>query len=395
MPEGTKECKLKIKDSIVMCDIFAYGKGSIPKKVQRWEEPCDKADILVFSTHADDEILFLGGVLVQYAGVEKLNVQLVYMTTYWDAQIIREHEKLDGIWETGVRNYPINSEFPDLYATSYEGALTVYNEDEIKGFVTEQIRRFKPQVVVTQDVNGEYGHGGHQLLAHAVMDSVDNSMKEDYFPESVDKYGTFDVPKTYLHLYSEKKIKMNLREKLPEFGDRTAIEVMQDAYKLHVSQQWCWFYVSDEYEYSCADFGMYRTTVGDDTGNDMMEHLTSYAEQDRIEEEKRKEEEAKKEAERLASLQDAEKSKKEENSKDVKKDAGSSKKTKSYDSTVLHIVIIIILVIIAAIIVLLILHRRLEKKKTEKTACCQKKIRLAARETRLLKTYKKLDIIRF
>ena len=46
-----------------------------------------------------------------------------------------------------------------------------------------------------------------------------------------------------------------------------------------MSQQWCWFYVSDDYEYSIADFGLYRTTVGPDTGNDMMENLTSYAQQ--------------------------------------------------------------------------------------------------------------------
>ena len=29
----------------------------------------------------------------------------------------------------------------------------------------------------------------------------------------------------------------------------TAVEVATAAYKRHVSQQWCWFYVSDEYEY--------------------------------------------------------------------------------------------------------------------------------------------------
>ena len=48
------------------------------------------------------------------------------------------------------------------------------------------------------------------------------------------------------------------------------------------------FYVSDGYddygdpsgyEYSFAKFGLYRSTVGEDTGNDMMEHLTPYAEQ--------------------------------------------------------------------------------------------------------------------
>lgn len=95
-------------------------------------------------------------------------------------------------------------------------------------------------------------------------------------------YGTWDVPKTYLHLYTENKITMNLRLPLSRMGNRTSIEVQTAAYKKHVSQQWCWFYVSDDYEYSCADFGLYRTTVGNDTGNDMLENITTYEEQEKL-----------------------------------------------------------------------------------------------------------------
>ena len=89
----------------------------------------------------------------------------------------------------------------------------------------------------------------------------------------------WDVPKTYLHLWDENPIRLNCRKPLDAFGGRTAVEAAALAYTKHVSQQWCWFYVSDDYEYSIADFGLYRTTVGPDTGNDMMESLTSYAQQ--------------------------------------------------------------------------------------------------------------------
>ena len=36
----------------------------MPEDVQTWKTPCDNADILVFATHADDEILFLEEVIV-------------------------------------------------------------------------------------------------------------------------------------------------------------------------------------------------------------------------------------------------------------------------------------------------------------------------------------------
>ena len=108
---------------------------------------------------------------------------------------------------------------------------------------------------------------------------------------------------------------MDLRQPLDKFQGRTALEVASDAYKKHVSQQWCWFYVSDDYEYSCADFGMYRTTVGNDTGNDMMENVVSYEEQDRIASELDAKKKAEEEAARIASEQDAAKKKEAESKK--------------------------------------------------------------------------------
>ncbi len=284
--EGTTSCTIHFTKAESICDITAYSAGVLPSNVEVWEPSCDRADFLVFSTHADDEILFLGGVLATYGGEHNHRVQVVYMTNYWNGLKIREHEKLDGLWASGIRYYPVNGSFDDLYATSLAGAKSVYNPDEITGFVTEQIRRFKPLVCVTQDINGEYGHGGHMLLAESIQNAVNNSADVSFYPESATTYGTWDVPKTYLHLYPENAITMNLRVPLSHFGGQTALEVAAAAYKQHVSQQWCWFYVSDEYEYSCANFGLFRTTVGADTNNDMLEHITPYAVQEQQERER-------------------------------------------------------------------------------------------------------------
>lgn len=274
-----------------ICGIYAFTEGVLPDFVQDWKPSCSEADILVFSTHADDEILFLGGVLATYGGEQELPVQVCYMTNYWNGLRIREHEKLDGLWESGIRNYPVNGNFDDIYSETLEAAKKTYNYDDILEFVTGQIRTFKPNVVVTQDLNGEYGHGGHMLLASAVTEAVCNSMDATFYPEQASSLGTWDVPKTYLHLYGESQIWLDLNTPLDKLGSRTAIETAKDAYLKHVSQQWCWFYVSDTYQYSCAKFGLYRTTVGPDTqtgynpdgsisssvGN-MLENITTKAE---------------------------------------------------------------------------------------------------------------------
>lgn len=283
--QDTKTVTVTFDSEASICDVYAYSEGELPKDVQVWQPSCEEADFLVFSTHSDDEILFFGGVLATYAGEQNLNVQVVYMTNYWNGLRIREHEKLDGIWESGVKNYPVNMPFDDIYAESLAGAESVYSYNDILECATEQIRRFKPNIIITHDFDGEYGHGGHMILAKAVAEAAEKSKDAEFCSESAGTYGTWDTPKTYLHLYSENQITMDLRVPLEKMEGRTALEVAADAYLKHVSQQWCWFYVSDDYEYSCADFGLYRSTVGVDTGNDMLENIITKAEQARLEEE--------------------------------------------------------------------------------------------------------------
>ncbi len=276
IPEGAASCTISFSKTAQLNSISCYGSGSLPNDVQVWQPPCEKADILAFSTHADDEILFLGGPLVTYGNRSDVDVQVVYMCEFWSTQKIREHEKLDGLWECGIRHYPVSGNFKDLYSMSLDAAMKQYNYDDLVKFVTEQIRFFKPQVCIAQDLNGEYGHGGHRILSKAFCDAVDKCGQSDFCTDSAKKYGVYSVPKAYLHLYEQGKINLNLRTPIEALDNRTGLEVLKSAYKKHVSQQQWWFYVSDEYEYSCASFGLYHTTVGADTENDMLEHIVTY-----------------------------------------------------------------------------------------------------------------------
>lgn len=267
----THSVTLYFPEASAIANIRAFGEGEVPSAIQQWEPPCEKADILLLSTHADDEILFFGGILPVYAGERNLAVQVVYFSQYWNGQKIREHEKLDGLWTAGVRNYPVNLTYDDYYSETFEQALSIYGHAALSDIMAV-ISRFQPQIVVAQDFNGEYGHGTHQFTSRLTAEAVEVCA-------SLSGPEKWDVPKTYIHLYPENSLHLDMRTPLDAFDGKTALTVAQEAYKKHVSQQWCRFYVSDSYEHSCADFGLYRTTVGPDTGNDLMEHLTSYEEQ--------------------------------------------------------------------------------------------------------------------
>lgn len=287
--------------------IRIFSEGELPHDVQVWNTPCTKADIMVIASHADDEILFFGGILPMYSYVHDADIQVVYMSQFWDGQKIREHEKLDGLWEAGIRFYPVCGNFGDYYSENIDTAEKQYDYNLMVSYITSQIRRFKPQVVITHDVNGEYGHGFHMLTSKAAVASVTASADSTQYPDSATLYGVWDTPKTYIHCYKENPIKLDLRVPITEdYAGRTALDIATDAYKKHVSQQWCWFYVSDENKYSCADFGLYRSLVGADTTNDILCNIKTYkvqaAEEEAqrlAEEQSRQAYEASKEAARL------------------------------------------------------------------------------------------------
>ena len=139
--------------------------------------------------------------------------------------------------------------------------------------------------MVTHDIDGEYGHGTHVLLSKVVRDALEITADATKFPELALEYGTHDVAKTYIHLYEENKIVLDMRTPLDEFGGLTGLEVCDKAYKKHATQQWTYYKVSDTWDYSISEFGLYRTTVGVDSGNDILENIVTYAEQERIEKE--------------------------------------------------------------------------------------------------------------
>ena len=118
-------------------------KNDIPDDVQIWQPPCEKADILVFSSHSDDEILFFGSAIAKAIYEKGAKVQLSYLTEYWTGDSIREHEKLDGLWCEGVRNYPVCGNFPDVYADSIESARNLYKRyDRLRSFRDPKIQAF-------------------------------------------------------------------------------------------------------------------------------------------------------------------------------------------------------------------------------------------------------------
>lgn len=260
------------EDHSVM-QIGAYTYGTAPEGVQDWQAPCETADILAFPTHADDDVLFFGAVISYYAIEQELAVQTAFMTDH-RYEPFRNHERLDGLWEMGVRHYPIVGTARDFYTMSLQEAANYHGYDPILEWQVQQIRRFKPQVIIGHDPEGEYGHGQHQLNTYCLVRAVEMAADAKYYPWIALQYGLWDTPKLYLHLYEENQIIFDVNTALEnDPAGRTPYEIAQDAYVCHVSQAG-YFEVSQNPNsvMDCTRFGLYRTLVGYDTGGDLMEH---------------------------------------------------------------------------------------------------------------------------
>ena len=225
-----------------------------------------------------------------------------------------------------MKYYPIMSDFPDLYAesknrdTAFLQATKVYESvgiayTDFLSYIIECLRRCKPLVVVSHDLDGEYGNGTHVVCARAITEAISLAADETQYPDSYDTYGTWQVEKLYLHLYKENPIVMDWDVPLESFGGKTAFEVSQEGFGCHVSQHWTWFYkwmygtserpvkkATDIRSYSPCNYGLYYTTVGADVvGGDFFENVVTYEERRLIAQKEAEEQRlAQLEAERLA-----------------------------------------------------------------------------------------------
>lgn len=292
--------------SVRLSEIYVFSKGFAPDFVQQWEAPLEgNTDLLLLATHGDDDQLFFAGLLPYYAGELDYRVQVAYLTDHRNLTYARAHEMLNGLWAVGVEAYPVFGDFDDFRIDSLDGTYNEYarlgtTKDELLEFVVEQLRRFRPLAVVGHDINGEYGHGMHMVYTDLLMQAVELSDDASAYPDLADTYGTWDVPKTYLHLYEENPIVLDYDTPLNYFDGLTAFEATQKlGYPCHKSQQYTWFTgwingksnqitrATEIATYNPCHFGLYRSTVGEDVAkNDFLENLTTYAEQERLEQER-------------------------------------------------------------------------------------------------------------
>ena len=272
LPEGTRKLRIinTTGDRVNLSETTLFGMGEKPAHVPQWEDP-SKADLLLLVTHPDDELLWFGGLLPTYAGERDLALQVAYLVPSIG---YRRLELLDGLWHCGVETYPIFCEMLDKRAPNLSAQYKLWNKNHLLGKVVSVIRQVQPEVLVTQDERGEYGHGAHRACADACKLAISAAADAKQYRESAKSYGPWQVKKLYLHLYGENQLRMDWRAPLSAFGGKDGLTVATEALGFHVSQTMNGWAMEDGGQYDNALFGLYYSSVGDDVNkNDFMENI--------------------------------------------------------------------------------------------------------------------------
>lgn len=262
-------------------EVSVFGEGTVPEWVQRWEPAPEKADLLFVIAHPEEEILFFGGAIPTYAAEQGRSV-VVACFSYGNTT--RRSELLNGLWSMGYRYYPVIGNFKTTtgkgLASAYKNVDKKNGEDKVQGWLTEIIRKYKPEVVVGPDRDGEGNNSQRMMIADACIRSYEYAADDTRFPESAEQYGIWQPSKLYLHLYGnrDKQIVFDWNKPLESMNGWNGTQLAIRAYQYHKTQidtkDTTKSVLETGKKYDNTVFGLYATAVGEDTEhNDFLENI--------------------------------------------------------------------------------------------------------------------------
>ncbi|HRT08034.1 MAG TPA: putative Ig domain-containing protein [Candidatus Paceibacterota bacterium] len=262
-----------------------------------WDPPPAKITILVVNAHPDDEGIFFGGTLPYYTKVLGVPAMLLSMTSGdWTPSnlTVREEELRCAAWTYGFRYEPLFPRFRDVpsqslannpYTNKIDATWDYWADGVLQGdgsdveagklkainYVAEQIRRYCPDVIITHDLNGEYGHDNHRATAWAVTNAFFVAADPTATATNVAALPPWQACKLYLHLYPTNRLFHKYTE-IPflQLTNLTPRQVADIGLDCHVSQGRpdvsTVYRTGENFDgYHSEWWGLYASTVGADS----------------------------------------------------------------------------------------------------------------------------------
>ncbi len=180
--------------------------------------------LLLTGAHPDDETLGMGGTLAQYAAAgykvyyvcgtrgEVGEVAPEFMQGYTSIADLRTHElecaaKVLGLTEVIYLGYR-DSGMAGSEENKHPNALAAAPTEEVAGRIVEIIRRIKPEVIITSDPLGGYGHPDHIAIHKATVMAFNAAGDPQKYPNTGP---SFQPQKLYFHVFPHRFLKFMVK----------------------------------------------------------------------------------------------------------------------------------------------------------------------------------------
>ncbi|TWU58667.1 1D-myo-inositol 2-acetamido-2-deoxy-alpha-D-glucopyranoside deacetylase [Rubripirellula tenax] len=211
---------IRLASLSILISMIAFPTIAVAQIPDGFQPDPDKFDLMVVVAHPDDESTF-GGLIAYYATCRNMKVKFISLTSgewgsglphhasaddtpdysYDDSDYprfpkipadalypsyYREGELSRMLLMSGVDYKPIMPRFKDMSGLqpwgSTDPAFELWRgQDKVVGFVVQQMRRCRPDVVVTMAVNGYNGNPEHMAASRAAVLAVDASGSADQY----------------------------------------------------------------------------------------------------------------------------------------------------------------------------------------------------------------------
>ena len=259
-----------------------------------WQPPPNKITLLAVCAHPDDEGIFFGGALPYYSSVLNLPTMVVCMAN--GDETLREDELRCAAWNYGLRYEPLFGHFANFlsawipnspYTNSTDITWDLWADGVFQGdgsdveagkarainYVAEVIRRYRPDVIITHDVNGETGHDNHKATSYAVIQAFSVAADPNATATNLVGLPPWQAQKLYVHLYPTNRLFHQSWEiPYPALTNLTPHQAVNKGLSCHASQgpsRWVSASVyppgGDYTAWPAEWWGLYASMVGPDT----------------------------------------------------------------------------------------------------------------------------------